>query len=107
MSKKIDAGPILNILNCNSIIEYDSLGKLRNEIGLLMPFLLVSSAIKLLINRNDFIMQDLRGRQYYIVHRKLEHLVDYCLKNSFSYSDYKNTNINSIIKFLLKELDFI
>ena len=70
MDEGIDTGPIIDFYKV-SPSDYSTLGALRNEISLAMPFLLINSCIKLLGDSFNPIQQEIYGRQYYFLHKRL------------------------------------
>tara|TARA_Y100001968_G_C19450434_1_gene768169 strand:+ start:2663 stop:4033 length:1371 start_codon:yes stop_codon:yes gene_type:complete len=98
MEPGVDTGPILKTYQVNPT-EYSTLGELRNEIGLIMPFLLIESCLALLNKSFIPIKQEQRGRQYYFLHsRSIDILNNLIKKNRNTGQDTQVKN--DIIKML-------
>lgn len=71
MVPALDAGPVATVFTCCSD-AYGALGSLRNEISALMPWMCVDAALGLASGRILSQDQTEPGRQYYVLHPRLE-----------------------------------
>jgi len=101
MDAQIDTGPLIKIYKLNPFY-YESLGSLRNEIGLIMPFLLVDSFLKLTSNEKVLNRQKLLGRQYYFLHRDLISIINEVLFKNYNHKEL--TEVNKFIFEISKKL---
>ncbi len=75
----IDTGPIIRFFKVN-YYQYTNINSLKNEMRAFIPFLIIFSYFRLVIDSFNPIKQEKIGRQYYVMHKILRNIVSNIFK---------------------------
>lgn len=98
----IDTGPIIRFFKVNTY-QYTNINSLKNEMSAIIPFLIIFSYFKLVIDSFNPIKQEKTGRQYYVMHKILRNIVSNIYRADLEFLE--KTDLSKDISKILSKIN--